>query len=394
MRLAIIGAGPAGIMAGINALENVDELVFFDKDVPLKTLLPTGGGRCNLAYGEFDNNELVKFYPRGSKFLLSVFSRFSTADTLEFFEKIGVKSYIQDDLRIFPCSNSSKDVRKKLLSLLNDTKVKFYCEEVLSFKKVSDRFRLKTNKSEYFFDKVIFAGGIRDNFDVLKESGINIIAPKPALCALCIEDVSLYSLSGVSFKDVIACIDGSKQEFIGDFIITQNSISGPLVYKISSANAFSSFPYQVRFNFVGYGFDEFDMRLRELLDNNSKKLLINIISEFIPKSFAQFLFKKNAVSFELKASQVNRAVRTMLAKEMTEYKMKIVAQKPNGEIVSAGGVNLDLINPKSMEYKDISGLYFCGEVLNIDGYTGGFNLQNCWSTGYLAGTAVAKGKKN
>ena len=118
MRLAIIGAGPAGIMAGINALENVDELVFFDKDVPLKTLLPTGGGRCNLAYGEFDNNELVKFYPRGSKFLLSVFSRFSTADTLEFFEKIGVKSYIQDDLRIFPCSNSSKDVRKKLLSLL------------------------------------------------------------------------------------------------------------------------------------------------------------------------------------------------------------------------------------------------------------------------------------
>lgn len=394
MRLAIIGAGPAGVMAGINALGSADEIIFFDKKPALTTILPTGGGRCNLAYAEFDNRELVNFYPRGQKFLLSVFSRFSTGDTLNFFENIGVKTYVQEDLRIFPESNSAKEVRNKLLKKLESPKIKFFKENVISFKKLNDEFSISTEKSTYTVDKVIFAGGIKQNYELLKSCGIKLIEPKPALCALCVEDVDLYSLCGVSLKSLIAKIPGSEACLNGDILITHNSISGPLAYKISSVQAFSEFPYEINLNFTGQNFEYFDKELIKIFDKNSKKSLINIVSEFVPKSFAEFLLKKVNVDCLQKANQVNKSDRIAIALALTDYKIKIISQKPSGEIVTAGGVDLDMINPKTMEYKEIAGLYFCGEVLNIDGFTGGFNLQNCWSTGFLAGTAIANNTKS
>lgn len=394
MRLAIIGAGPAGVMAGINALGAADEIIFFDKKLALATILPTGGGRCNLAYAEFDNRELVNFYPRGQKFLLSVFSRFSTGDTITFFEDIGVKTYVQEDLRVFPESNSAKDVRNKLLKKLESPKVKFFKENVISLKNSNDKFFINTEKSTYTADKVIFAGGIKQNYELLQNCGIKLIAPKPALCALCVEDVDLYSLCGVSLKGLTAKISGVSVCLNGDILITHNSISGPLAYKISSVQAFSDFPYKINLNFTGQNFEYFDKELIKILDKNSKKSLINIVSEFVPKSFAEFLLKKINVDCFQKANQVNKSDRIAVSLALTNYSLNVISQKIDGEIVTAGGVDLDMINPKTMEYKDISGLYFCGEVLNVDGFTGGFNLQNCWSTGFLAGTAIVNNTKS
>ena len=149
MKVAIIGTGPAGIMTGITAIDSGAEIIFFDNKLPLGTILPTGGGRCNLAFAEFDNTELVKYYPRGQKFLLSVFSKFSTGDTIEFFENIGIKTYIQDDLRIFPQSNSSKDVREKLLNKVKNSNVSFIKEKVTEISKNGLGFILSTEKNVF-----------------------------------------------------------------------------------------------------------------------------------------------------------------------------------------------------------------------------------------------------
>jgi len=393
MKIGVIGAGPAGVMAGINVLDSVDEVVFFDKNPALTTILPTGGGRCNLGFAEFDNRELVNFYPRGGKFLLSVFSRFFTGDTIEFFKNIGVDTYVQEDLRIFPVSDSSKEVRQKLLKKLESPKVKFVRENVLSFEKRGDKFIIKTPQSFYECDKLIFAGGIKKNYELLKKCGIKLVEPKPALCALCVDDVDLYSLAGVSLKNISANISSGKKRLEGDILIAHSSISGPLAYKISSVCAYEDFPYQVEFNFTGCNFEEFDDNLRLLLDKNSKKDFLNIISDFVPKSFARFVLKKINADCTVKSSQVNKALRQAVSRFLTSYKVNIIAQKPDGEIVTAGGVDLTFINPKTMEYKELEGLYFCGEVLNIDGFTGGFNLQNCWSTGYIAAMAIANNTK-
>lgn len=307
MKIAIIGAGPAGIMAGITALKNEHEIIFFDDKMPLSTLLPTGGGRCNLAYAEFDNKDLMNFYPRGGKFLLSIFSQFSTADTLEFFEKIGVPTYIQDDLRIFPTSNSSKDVQEKLLNELASKKVRFIKEKVLNIEKDKNKFEVYTKTNKYSYDKIIFAGGIKNNYELLKKLKVNLIAPKPALCAVCCQEEDIYSLAGLSFKEINARL-ANKMCLSGDILITHKSISGPLAYKISSVCAYESFPYKVVFNFVNMSYEELDMELINLLNKNSKKDFINIISEYVPRSFAKYLLQKNKINENIKANQINKNI--------------------------------------------------------------------------------------
>ena len=385
-KIAIAGAGPAGVMAAIFASKNPDNEVFiFDEKPVLSSLLPTGGGRCNFAHAEFDNYELIKYYPRGGKFLLSVFSKFSAGDTIDFLEKIGVPSYIQDDGRVFPVSDSAKDVRNKLLAQIKG--IKIINEKVLSFSKTEEKFELKTSKNVYKYDKVIFSGGIKHNFDMLKTVSVNLIEPKPALCALCVEDKTLKSLAGISLRGIQAILP-DKNEIFGDILFTHKSISGPLAFKISSLCAYRKLPYYIKLNLVGNGFDEFEKILLKSLEENSKKDIINIISEFIPRAVGECILAKIGIKKDLKANQISKKTRMQIADFLTNFELKVISAVQDGEIVTAGGVNLDFINPKTMEYKPIPGLYFCGEVLNIDGFTGGFNLQNCWSTGYIAGISV------
>ncbi len=163
--VVIIGAGPAGCMCAYYASQHAD-VTLFEASSPLHTLLYTGGGRCNLAYAEYDFKELAKFYPRGEKFLYSVFSRFGTLETINFFKEIGVETYTQDDLRIFPVSNSAKDVRDKFLKSLQ--KCKFIKEKVLDIKKLEQGFSVKTNLNNYQFDKVVIAIGGHAAFHWLK----------------------------------------------------------------------------------------------------------------------------------------------------------------------------------------------------------------------------------
>ena len=384
--IAIVGAGPAGCMCAYFASKD-GEVTLFDFSNPLHTLLYTGGGRCNLAYAEHDFKELAKFYPRGEKFLYSIFSKFSTCDTIEFFNSIGINTYVQDDLRIFPTSNSAVDMRKKFLGELNGCA--FKKEKVLAVEKRESDFRLKTDKNDYYFDNVVIAVGGHAGFSLAKSLGHKIIGPKPALTGL-ITTENFKLIQGLSLKKVSAEVFfenklfGSVQD---DILFTHNGISGPLAYQISSICARLSYsvknPIVIKLDLVQKEFD-----LQSMLNLNPKKDIKNLIAEFIPKSLAEYILKINGINPEQKCCDINGKTRDLILKSLTEFTITVISHTKEGEIVTSGGICLDEINPKTMQSKLVDGIYFCGEVIDVDGFCGGFNLQNCWSTGFVAGNAL------
>lgn len=383
---AIIGAGPAGCMCAYFASQT-NEVTLFDKSEPLKTLLYTGGGRCNLAYAEYNFKNLVKFYPRGEKFLYSIFSKFSTSDTIDFFDSIGVKTYVQDDLRIFPTSNSAKEVREKFLSHLKSCK--FKKEEILEINKAKNGFSVKTNKDVYIFGNVVIATGGHSGFELCSKLGHSIIKPIPSLTGLVTRE-NFKKIQGVSLKNIAAQIFYQNKKFAqlkDGILFTHEGISGPLAYKISSICARLDYnkenPLVIKLDFIKADFD-----FQSMLNSNSKKDIKNLISEFIPKSLSEFILEKNQINPETKCSDINGKTRDLILKTLREFEIKVISPAKEGEIVTSGGVNLDEINPKTMESKLIKGLYFCGEVIDVDGFCGGFNLQNCWSTGYISGENI------
>lgn len=392
------------------------QVTLFDFSSPLHTLLYTGGGRCNLAYLEYDFKELAKFYPRGEKFLYSVFSKFCTGDTLSFFEKIGVKTYAQEDLRIFPASNSAQDVKNAMLKALSECKFKkervlnisnypasplageacFQCEQKFAnIRKQGEgnnkKFIVKTDKNEYEFDKVVIAVGGHSGFTLAKNLGHKIVEPKPSLTGLITKE-NFRQIQGVSLKninaDVIARNEATKQSknisITGDMIFTHEGISGPLAYKISSICAREDYsrtnPLKINLNIIKQ-----EINLQKLLDENSKKDIKNLISEFVPKSLAEYILETNGIAANLKCHQINGKIRDLIYKSLNEFEANVISPAKEGEVVTSGGVSLDEINPKTMESKLVEGMYFCGEVIDVDGFCGGYNLQNCWSSGFVAG---------
>ena len=376
-KIAVIGAGPAGCICAYY-LQDCYEVTLFDFGEPLRTLLPTGGGRCNLAYAEYDFRELVKFYPRGEKFLYSVFSQFSTADALAFFDEIGVSTYMQDDYRIFPCSNSARAVREKFLCALKN--IRFIKEKVVNIERVNYLFKVVTNLQSYNFDKIVIATGGHASYNIIRNLGHKIIEPRPALVGL-VCDKNFAAISGVTLQNVRAVFLG--QELCGDILFTHKGVSGPLIYKISSIVARESMPYKISFDFL----DE-EIDLQKILNENSQKSIKNIISDFVPKSLASYILNTIGINEYEKAHRINGTMRDSIMDYLKHFEVNVIDTVADGEVVTAGGVDLDEINPKTMESKLEPGIYFCGEVLNIDGFCGGFNLQNCWSTGYVAAKGV------
>lgn len=337
--VAIIGGGPSGVFCAIKLLEYCPDIriTIFDKNDLLKTILVTGNGRCNLTYCEYDNMELAKFYPRGEKFLYSAFARYSVSDTLSDFKKLGIETYIQNDNRIFPISNKSSDVRYRMLDRIKG-KVKFIKKEV--------------NELPAGFSKYVLATGLKSGANLAKKLGHNIVELKPSLSGFKTKE-DFSSLEGVSFNGII---------------FTKDGVSGPYIYKLSSYNAYKKYPYEIEITLCN--FDE----LYKKIKNNPKKLVKNVLSGFIPKSLSNYLMKD-----EIQCGNASKE----LILSLCALKLTVLSTDNRGEIVHAGGVDLSEID-KNFKSKIKDNLWVIGELLNIDGLTGGFNLQNCWSSASIA----------
>lgn len=377
--VAIIGAGPAGCVCAKFLKNNGFCPIIFDKGKYLRTILPTGGGRCNLAHAEFDFKNLTKNYPRGEKFLYSVFSKFGTEDAIQFFKQLGIETYTQEDNRIFPKSNSSRDVQEKLLKALKGCE--FVSEKVLSIEKLDNCYKIITNKSSYAFDVVIVSTGGHGNWDIFNKMDLNIIPPTQALVGLVTKE-NFSAISGVSIKNVKTYGKEFKNSDNGDIIFTHKGISGPLIYKISSIFARKEMPYKLVFQLVK------DLDLQAELNKNPHKEIKNLLGQFVPKSFAEFVLENLDIEKDTPCHKITGKLRDKIYKKLTTFEVTIISKVPDGEVVTCGGIDLKEINSKTMESKKYPNLYFCGEVLDIDGFCGGFNLQNCWSTAFVVAQSV------
>lgn len=376
--IAIVGAGAAGCICAYHLLKKGYEITLFDKGNPLRTLLPTGGGRCNLAHAEFDPKELAKNYPRGEKFLYSIFSKFSTSDTVTMFEEMGIKTYMQENGRMFPESNSAKEVRNTILNRIK--KANIINEEVININKLENGFKIITNKSEYFFTDIIISIGGHSGYNILKNFNINIIEPKPSLVGLnTIENFK--TLSGTVLKNV------TYEGLTGDLLFTHFGVSGPLIYTISSIKAFDKMPYKLSFDICPQLED-----LQGKLNSNPHKEIKNILTPFLPTKVVNYILKDKDET--TKAHKINGKTRDLILNKIHSFEVNIVSTNIGEETVTAGGIDLNEINPKTMELKKVPSIYCIGEVLNIDGFCGGFNLQNAWSTAYICSNSFMQNDCN
>lgn len=380
--IAIIGAGASGCICAYLLQKEGFDVTLFDKGIPLRTLLPTGGGRCNLAHAEYDFKDLAKNYPRGEKFLYSVFSKFSTYDTLALFDELGIETYTQEDERIFPTSNSAKDVREEILNNLKNIQIQK--EEVIEVERIDGGLKILTSKHpspplqqgargaracKYLFSHIVIAIGGHSNFDFLKNFDIKIIPPRPSLVGLNTKEKS-KEVSGIVVKN--ANCNG----ITDDLLFTHFGISGPLAYKISSIKARDNFPYKLNFDLYPQ-----EINLQELLNTNPHKDVKNILSKFLPHGLIKYLIGDIA---DIKAHKIDGKTRDFILSRLHNLELTVISTNKGEETVTAGGIDLAEINPKTMELKKHPNIYCIGEALDIDGFCGGYNLQNAWSTAFVA----------
>ena len=370
--IAIIGAGASGCLCAYFLLKKGYDITLFDKGSPLRTLLPTGGGRCNLAHAEFDPRELAKNYPRGEKFLYSVFSRYSTTDTLETFEEMGINCYTQENGRIFPESNSAKDVRETILKKIQNAN--FVKEEVFNVQQIEDGFKVKTNKAQYLFTHIILAVGGHSGYKLAEKLGIQLVETRPSLVGLSTKE-NFKELSGTVVKG--AYCNG----FLEALLFTHFGVSGPLIYTISSIKAFDKMPYKLNIDLAPELVD-----LQKDLNIYPHKDIKNILNKYLPQKVISYILKD--LDETMKAHKINGKTRDLILNRIHNFSIEIIGTNNGEETVTAGGIDLNEIEPKTMEVKKNPNLYAIGEVLNIDGFCGGYNLQNAWSTAFVCAEAL------
>ncbi len=401
LEIGIIGAGPAGVFAALSVKETNEntEVTVFDWQEPLTTLLPTGGGRCNFSYFETDIKTFASYYPRGSKFILSALTRFSMNDTVDYFEKIGIKSYVQSDNRIFPISDSAKKTAEKLLARGNKLGVKFIQQRVSHIFHDGENFIISTYEKDYRFKKLILATGGK-NFKLARALKHKIITPALTLAPLEIAEKEYYELSGLTLKDVWVKVYYDNKKLLnlaGNILFTKNSISGPLIFKISSCCVYEKYtsenPLELQINLAGQNYTYIDNFIKDFRINSPKTTIKNSFGAFCPKNLFEKILKKEEIDGTKQISQMTNKEKEIILENLTEFKLHVTGKVIGTGIVTAGGVDTDEINPTTMESKIISGLFFAGEMINVDGFTGGFNLQNCWSTAHLAAISLLQEKK-
>lgn len=414
--ILIIGGGASGFFAAINAAVNFPtaKIIILEKSNKiLSKVKVSGGGRCNVTHHCFENGELIKNYPRGEKELRQVFSQFSVQDTIEWFLKRGVKLKTEPDGRIFPESNSSETIINCFLQEAQKLNIDInLSEEVLEVNCTNvtlsgveapnvldsariDNIKVKTTKQTYLADAVICSIGGHNqekNYQFLKQCGHTIDELIPSLFTLNLPQSNIKELMGLSVKNGTVKVNGTKHQYTGPVLITHWGLSGPAVLKLSAFAAYDFFKlnYQagISVNWTGI-FNEEELKEELSLQLGSKALIVNTPLFEIPKRLWEYLILRANISLskpwiELGKKQLNKLAQ-VLCNDNYDMHGKTTFKE---EFVTSGGINLKEVNFKTMESKIVPHLFFCGEVLNIDGITGGFNFQNAWSTAWIAAKNV------
>ena len=407
--IAIIGGGASGIFASLRCAEvakakkiDVDIRVFEASTKFLKKVRISGGGRCNVTHNIFEVNAFCLNYPRGQKELLSPFQKFQATDTVKWFEERGVDLKHEDDGRMFPVTDNSETIidcfmqeaSKHEIKLLNKMNVK-------SLKKLGDgKISLFINDDESFIaDSVLIAtGSMPGGYHLAKNLGHSITEIAPSLFTFKIEDEILEGLSGTSFSQTALTlkIDGAKPfEQKGPLLITHWGLSGPALLKLSAWAAremmHTNYKAIITINWLGIERqDDAEKLLKTIKNNNTKTSVGKAYPSELTKRFWLQLLIKCGISKEKNWSEISKKEFRLIVKNLFNCELNVLGKSRfKEEFVECGGINLKEINFKTMESKVCSRLYFSGEVMDIDGITGGFNFQSAWTSGWIAGNNMA-----
>ena len=418
MKVVIVGGGPAGMIAGISAARCGNDVVILEKMNMLgRKLLITGKGRCNIT-SSLDISEFIQNIPGNGRFLYSCFEKFTNKDIIELLEKHNVKVKEERGNRIFPVSDKSMDVLDAFIEELKQLKVKIITnakvKKILtdSNKVLGVEFVKDGNKTIEKADKVILAtggnsyqatGSTGDGYKIARELGHTITPIKPSLVPLITKGESLElckSLQGLSLRNVQIKMEDSQKgktiyEDFGEMLFTHFGVSGPTIlsgsahllrYKnveelLNGGNIVLKIDLKPALNE-----EKLDARVLRDFEKDKNKFFRNSLNELLPQKLIDPIIKLSGIDGNKKVNEITKQERIRLVKLLKNFTIVISGFRPiNEAIITSGGVAIKEINPKTMESKLVEGLYFAGEIIDVDAYTGGFNLQIAYSTGYVAG---------
>ena len=407
--VAVVGGGPAGMMAAGRAAELGAKTILLEKNDKLgRKLLLTGKGRCNITNAEFDLKKLVENYGENGKFLFHAFSVFGPEQVIDFFENLGLKTKIERGKRVFPISDKSEDVLKALVRYLAKNKTDIVCgSEVRKIDCQNRKIKKLVSKDKEIRAKnYIFATGGKsypltgssgDGFKWAETLGHHIERLSPALVPVKIKEAWVKNLQGLSLKNIEVSLfqkgKRDKTEF-GECLFTHFGLSGPIVLNLSKRIGQLLEKGKVKISLdlkPALDFAKLDLRLQRDFTKYRNKSFKNSLADLLPRKLIPVVVGLSGIDPEKKTNNITREERHNLAKLLKNLEMTPESLLGfNTAIITSGGVSLKEIDHKTMKSKIIDNLFFAGEIIDVDGPTGGFNLQICWSTGYLAGENAAK----
>ena len=390
-KVIIIGGGASGFFTAANIDTKLYDVTILEQNSDvLQKVKISGGGRCNVSHACFDPRELVQFYPRGHKELLSVFTKFQPGDTMNWYEEHGVALKIEDDNRIFPESNSSQSIIDCLVNECRKKNVKILTKQtVTEILPQENGYKIHTTDQNYFTDYVVFSTGSSPKaFKMLEKLGHQIVAPVPSLFTFNIKNEILKDLMGTSFQYVDIEIPKLNLEESGSLLITHWGLSGPAILKLSAwgARELAALKYQFEIivNFIGTASEDALEIFKNFKENEPKKSIGQAKIFDITNRFWQRILFVSGIDTTKQLANINNKEMQKIIENLCCCRMNVTGKSTfKEEFVTAGGVDLKEIDFKTMKSKKLPNFYISGEVLNIDAVTGGFNFQACWSEGWL-----------
>ncbi|PIV42025.1 MAG: aminoacetone oxidase family FAD-binding enzyme [Candidatus Nealsonbacteria bacterium CG_4_10_14_0_2_um_filter_40_15] len=407
--VAVIGGGPSGMMASGKAGEAGAKVLLIEKNkTPGKKLLLTGKGRCNFTRAEFNERLFVEDFGKGGKFLLSALFNFGAEDVIGFFEKHKLKTKIERGKRVFPATDQAEDVLNVLIRYLEENKVQVMGgTRVVDLEREGNRIkRLVTSKGDILAKNFIICtggksypltGSAGDGYDFARKLGHKIITPEPALVPIKIKEKWAGDLQGLSLKNVQINVfqNGKKQDDrFGEMLFAHFGLSGPIILDISKkvgellklGETIISLDLKPALEYP-----LLDQRIQKDFKKYNNKIFKNSLKELLPQKLIPVIIKLSGINPEKTVNVITKEERKKLVDLLKNLKMQALGLLGFDQaIVTSGGVDLKEIDPKTMKSKLIDNLFFAGEIINLHGPTGGYNLQLCWSTGCLAGKNAAR----
>ncbi len=404
--IVVIGAGPAGLMAAIQAASSGCQVAVLEKNSrPGKKLLLSGGGRCNLLHAVSSYRELASFYGSAKNFLLPVFSRFGYQEAADFFRGLDLEMREEKEGQIFPANSSSFSVLERLLNKASDLGVAFfYGNPVVSLETSETSIvAAKTVSGNLFKGKIfiVATGGLSypetgstgDACHWLEPLGQPLEKFSPGLCPLELADKKFQSLAGISWPEAALSFPG-KKKFYGSLMFTPSGLSGPLAIDFSRELRGKKFPLMLKLDFFPFLTEKDLLEELETASQQNKSLLKNFLRSWLPERLVLFFIAAASLEPSRPVSSIYKREWGFLVSLLKDWDLPISGLSGyRRAMVTLGGFSLNQVDSKTMRSRLIDNLYLAGEVLDIDGPCGGFNLQACWSTGYLAGQAAAAQKE-